>query len=151
MPLRRANRSVERLAAPNGARSVPSSTPAAASISAPRPLQHALEQERRHEPVRQVPAAVQAELVPGRGDLAQHAGAAPRLGRHHIERRRQPQPVELAQDGRRALGMRPVVECERDRIGAARQTAHHARVAQPPNGGESGRGVDRRTRDGEPG
>ena len=150
MPLWRANRSVERLAAPNGARSVRSFDPRERLDLGAGAAELVLEHERRHEPVRQVPAAVQAELVAGRQDLAEHARAAPRPGRHHVERRRHPQPVELAQDGGCALGVGPVVECERDRIGAAGEAAHHARIAQPPHGREPRRGVHRRTRDGEP-
>ena len=141
MPLWDANRRVERLTAPNGARSVRSSTPARVLDLGPRAAKLALEHERRHQRVRQVAAAVQAELVPGRDDVSQQLRMPPRLRGDHVERRPHAQPLELGQHGGRALGVRPVVERERDGICAARHAAHDPGIPQPADRREAGRRI----------
>ena len=142
MPLRDANRRVERLTAPNGARSVRSSTPARSSISARARRSSRSSTNGGTSAVRQVAAAVQPQLVPGRDDVSQQRRVPPRLRADHVERRPHAQPLELGQHGRRALGVWPVVERERHGTGAAPGTRRSdPGIAQPAHRREAGRRI----------
>ena len=132
MPLRDANRSVERLAAPNGARSVAQLGAGERLDLGPGPARSARSSTsggtsacgRWRPPCR--PSSCPAATT-SRQQLRVRARACG----DHVERRPQPEPVELGEHRRRAVGVRPVVERERDRVGRGRHAAHDPRVAQP--------------------